>query len=343
MSVRALSLISISIASLLTVSACSHRVDGVADDASANSAINKLTSKPSRASILSAEPNPSLWPKRETSPAKNRSIEARAATILAKMSVPEKVGQMMQPELKYITPAEVKQYHIGSVLNGGGTSPNNNKFATVQDWANLAEAFYQASMDETDGKIAIPIIWGSDAVHGNNNVYGMTLFPHNIGLGAAGDPELLHRIGKATAMEVAVTGVDWTFGPTVAVVRDIRWGRTYESYSEDPKIVMDYAREMVRGIQGDDVEPGVYKSNHVVATAKRDLNAGESLDGEGGSTVWGKLMPASDSLSRGALPIGLADVPLSRDVAIGEVVRWTDVKIDDTTGAAAIRREMEAK
>ncbi len=223
--------------------------------------------------------NPELWPKRETSPSRDQSIEERAAAILAKMSVPEKVGQMMQPELKYITPEEVKKFHIGSVLNGGGTTPNNDKYATVQDWANLAEEFYQASMDESDGKVAIPIIWGSDAVHGNNNVYGMTLFPHNIGLGAAGDPELVHRIGKATAMETAITGVDWTFGPTVAVVRDLRWGRTYESYSEDPRIVSDYAREMVRGIQGEDVKPGVYKPSNVVATAKHFLGDGGTTQG----------------------------------------------------------------
>lgn len=269
---KASSLISLSIASLLTLSACSQSMREMIGHSSSATKAGEL--------------NPRLWPKRQTSPAKNKDIEARAAVILAKMSVPEKVGQMMQPELKYITPAEVKQYHIGSVLNGGGTSPNNNKFATVQDWANLAEQFYQASMDDSDGNVAIPIIWGSDAVHGNNNVYGMTLFPHNIGLGAAGDPELLHRIGKATAMEVAVTGVDWTFGPTVAVVRDVRWGRTYESYSEDPKIVMDYAREMVRGIQGDDVEPGVYKPRNVVATAKHFLGDGGTTQGvDRGDTV----------------------------------------------------------
>jgi len=150
----------------------------------------------------------------------------------------------------------------------------------------LAEQFYQASIDESDGKVGIPLIWGSDAVHGNNNVYGMTLFPHNIGLGAAGDPELLYRIGQATALEVAVTGVDWTFGPTVAVARDIRWGRTYESYSEDPKIVSDYAREMVRGIQGDEVAPGVYKPKNVVATAKHFLGDGGTTQGvDRGDTV----------------------------------------------------------
>jgi len=228
---------------------------------------------------LGSQYRPELWPLREVTPPRDAGIEQRAASVLAKMSLEEKVGQIIQPELKYVTPDDIKRYHIGSVLNGGGTTPNNNKFATVRDWANLAEQFYQASMDESDGRVGIPIIWGSDAVHGNNNVYGSTLFPHNIGLGAARDPELLHRIGKATAMEVAVTGVDWTFGPTVAVVRDVRWGRTYESYSEDPKIVMDYAREMVRGIQGENVAPGVYRPKNVIATAKHFVGDGGTTQG----------------------------------------------------------------
>lgn len=225
-----------------------------------------------------ADYNPSLWPKRDVTPPRDSQVEQRALAVLSKMTIEEKVGQIMQPELKYVTPEDVKKYHIGSVLNGGGTTPNNNKFATVQDWANLAQQFYDASMDTADGKVAIPIIWGSDAVHGNNNVFGATLFPHNIGLGAAGDPELMYRIGKATAMEVVATGVDWTFGPTVAVVRDVRWGRTYESYSEDPKIVMDYAREMVRGIQGVDSKPG-YKPRNVVATAKHFVGDGGTTQG----------------------------------------------------------------
>lgn len=268
---------SLSVAILLGLTACSNK--GEVDEQNANQkpATQQLnsTAKADKTGQL----NPELWPKRELTPAKDKSIEDRASAILARMSLAEKVGQMMQPELKYVTPADVKKYHIGSVLNGGGTTPNNDKFATVKDWANLAEQFYQASMDDSDGKVAIPIIWGSDAVHGNNNVYGMTLFPHNIGLGAAGDPELVHRIGQATAMETAITGVDWTFGPTVAVVRDVRWGRTYESYSEDPKIVMDYAREMVRGIQGDELTPGIYKPKNLVATAKHFVGDGGTTQG----------------------------------------------------------------
>ena len=223
--------------------------------------------------------NADLWPKRAKSPAMNDNIEARVKDVLAKMSVEEKVGQIIQPELKNVTPDDVRKYHVGSVLNGGGTTPNNDKYATVEDWAKLAESFYQASMDEADGKVAIPLIWGSDAIHGNNNLYGATIFPHNIGLGAANDLDLIRRVGAATAMEVVATGVDWTFGPTVAVVRDIRWGRTYESYSEDPAIVMAYAREMVRGIQGSDLTPGVYQADKLVATAKHFLGDGGTTNG----------------------------------------------------------------
>lgn len=276
MSKRLLLKTSLSVTLSLGLAACSN--NAVVEEQNSNQTTQKQ-SFPAHRVAKTEELNPELWPKRALTPAKDESIEARASAILAKMSLAEKVGQMMQPELKYVTPADVKKYHLGSVLNGGGTTPNNDKFATVKDWANLAEQFYQASMDDSDGKVAIPLIWGSDAVHGNNNVYGMTLFPHNIGLGAAGDPELVHRIGQATAIETAITGVDWTFGPTVAVVRDVRWGRTYESYSEDPKIVMDYAREMVRGIQGDELTPGVYKPKNLVATAKHFVGDGGTTQG----------------------------------------------------------------
>ena len=226
-----------------------------------------------------AKLNIDLWPKREKSPPVNSEIESKVQAILSKMSLEEKVGQILQPELKHLTPDDIRKYHIGSVLNGGGTTPNNDKYANVEDWAKLAESFYQASMDESDGKVAIPLIWGSDAIHGNNNLYGATIFPHNIGLGAANDIDLIKRIGAATAMEVVATGVDWTFGPTVAVVRDIRWGRTYESYSEDPSIVLAYAREMVKGIQGEELTPGKYRADKLVSTAKHFLGDGGTTNG----------------------------------------------------------------
>jgi beta-glucosidase len=144
-------------------------------------------------------------------------------------------------------------------------------------------------MDTSGGAPAIPIIWGTDAVHGHNNVIGATLFPHNIGLGAAHDPDLIERIGAITAIEVATTGIDWAFAPTLAVVRDDRWGRTYEGYSEDPEIVRAYAGRMVRGLQGTAGTPAFLDGNHVVATAKhfigdggtdRGIDRGDNLSSE---------------------------------------------------------------
>ncbi|WP_308365639.1 MULTISPECIES: exo 1,3/1,4-beta-D-glucan glucohydrolase [unclassified Microbulbifer] len=221
-----------------------------------------------------AEENP--WPKLQPALPADPEMEKKIADLLSRMSLEEKVGQMIQAEIKYATPEDVKQYHLGSILNGGGTYPNNDKFATPQDWLDLANAYYEASMDTSHGGVAIPVMWGSDAVHGHNNVIGATLFPHNIGLGAAHDPELIRRIGEATAREVAVTGIDWTFAPTVAVVRDDRWGRTFESYSEDPKIVREYARAMVEGIQGE-------KSSDEFLGGQKLISATKHFIGDGGT------------------------------------------------------------
>ncbi len=217
---------------------------------------------------------PENWPKIESAVPKDEAIEARVADILAKMTVEEKVGQMIQAEIGAVTPADVQKYHLGSVLNGGGSFPSKNKYATPQDWVALADAFYAASTDTSDGFLGIPIIWGSDAVHGHNNVLGATIYPHNIGLGAARDPELMREIAKATAKEVAVTGLDWTFAPTLAVVRDDRWGRAYEGYAESPEIVESYAAPVVEGVQGIYGEPSFMDKAHLLANAKHFLGDG---------------------------------------------------------------------
>ncbi|QFT55839.1 exo 1,3/1,4-beta-D-glucan glucohydrolase [Microbulbifer sp. THAF38] len=219
------------------------------------------------------------WPLLEPAFPRSEKLEARISEIMSRMSLEEKVGQMIQAEIRHVTPEDVKKYHLGSVLNGGGAFPNNDKFATPQDWLALSDAFFKASMDTSDGGVAIPLIWGSDAVHGHNNVIGATLFPHNIGLGAARDAELIERIGRATAREVAVTGIDWTFAPTVAVVRDDRWGRTYESYSEDPAVVADYAEAMVKGLQGAKGDAGFLRGENLVATAKHFVGDGGTARG----------------------------------------------------------------
>src|SRR5690606_30407633 len=165
------------------------------------------------------------------------------------------------------------------VLNGGGSVPNGNRFAKAADWIAMADGFYHASMDDSDGKVAVPIIWGTDAVHGVGNLVGATLFPHNIALGAANNPELIRQIGEITAREIATSGLDWDFSPTVAVVRDDRWGRTYESYSEDPQRVRDYAGKMVEGLQGVATSEEFLDQFHVIATAKHFLGDGGTVNG----------------------------------------------------------------
>jgi len=179
----------------------------------------------------------------------DRKLEAKIDRILSTMSLPQKIGQMTQAEIKSITPDEVRTHYIGSVLNGGGSWPGKKKHAAVGDWLALADAYYAASMS-TDMTVKVPIVWGTDAVHGHSNVYRATIFPHNIGLGAARDPALIREIAAATAKGVRASGIDWVFAPAVPVVQDVRWGRTYESYSNDPALVKTYAEAYVRGLQG---------------------------------------------------------------------------------------------
>ena len=169
-------------------------------------------------------------------------------SILSRMTLDQKLGQMTQPERQHITPDEVARCHIGSVLSGGGSWPGENR---PDDWVAMNDAYWAASVEDGGDRIAVPLLYGVDAVHGHNNVRGAVLFPHNIGLGAADDPDLIERIARVTAREVLATGVEWTFAPTLAVVRNDHWGRTYESYSEDPEIVSRYAGAFVRGFQGD--------------------------------------------------------------------------------------------
>ena len=220
-----------------------------------------------------------VWPAADSLVPKDAVIEARAAALLERLTLEQKVAQMVQPDIRYITPDQVKKYRIGSILNGGGAFPGENKHAAVAEWVALADSFYDASMDTTSGAPAIPIIWGTDAVHGHNNVFGATLFPHNVGLGAANDPDLMERIGRATAAEVAATGIDWTFAPTVAVVRDARWGRAYEGYSQQPEIVYALAGRMVQGLQGVPAGPEFLDTSHIVATAKHFIGDGGTYNG----------------------------------------------------------------
>ncbi len=224
--------------------------------------------------LASAATAAETWP-RATNPApRDAAIEARVHQIVAGMTLEQKIGQMTQPDIRSVTPDDVRRYYIGSILNGGGAWPSMNMHASVDHWLKLSDSFYRASMS-TDMKVKIPVIWGTDAVHGHNNVYGATLFPHNIGLGAAHDPALVERIGHATAEQVRATGITWAFAPTLAVVQNPRWGRTYESYSSNPELVRDYGEAMVRGLQGRLGSP-----TSVLATAKHYLGDGGTFHGK---------------------------------------------------------------
>ncbi len=189
-----------------------------------------------------------------TSPLHAPVLKARVETLLSRMTLDQKIGQMTQPERMACTPEDVKAYHLGSVLSGGGSCPGENKPA---DWVDMNDAYWVASMEEDEQHLAIPLIYGVDAIHGNSNVLGATVFPHNIGLGATRDPDLLKRIAQATAREILACGVDWTFAPTLAVARNDHWGRTYESYSEDTQLVTSYAAPFVEGMQSDLGDDGV--------------------------------------------------------------------------------------
>ena len=223
--------------------------------------------------------NLAIWPKLNSEVKIDTAIEAKVLKLLTSMTLEQKVAQMIQPEIRDLTVDDMRKYGFGSYLNGGGAFPNNNKHSTPQDWIDLAEAMYQASMDASIDGISIPTMWGTDAVHGHNNVIGATLFPHNIGLGAANNPKLIEQIAKATATEVMTTGIDWVFAPTVATVRDDRWGRAYEGYSEDPEIVKAYAGAIVHGLQGV-VGEDFLGDNRVISTVKHFIGDGGTVNGD---------------------------------------------------------------
>jgi beta-glucosidase len=223
---------------------------------------------------------PDQWP-RITSPVReNPAIEKRITELMARMSLEQKIGQVVQGDIASITPDDVRKYHLGSVFNGGNSDPNGQYNAPAKDWLALADAFWDASTSDDPKLPRIPAIWGIDAVHGHSNIVGATLFPHNIGLGAMRDPGLMRRIGNVTAIEMRVTGIDWTFAPTIAVVRDVRWGRSYEGFGEAPEIATSYAGPLVEGLQGRIGARDWLKGGHVIATAKHFLGDGGTKNGK---------------------------------------------------------------
>ena len=223
--------------------------------------------------------HPDRWPTaRSPSAMTDAETERFVTDLMSRMTVEEKVGQTIQADISAIRPEDLLIYPLGSILAGGNSSPGGNERATAEEWVALARAFRQATIDR--GGTAIPLIYGIDAVHGHNNVVGATIFPHNIGLGAARDPDLIRRIGEATALEVAVTGADWTFGPTLAVPRDDRWGRAYEGYAEHPEVARSYAGPMTLGLQGELSADHPLAPGHIAGSAKHFLADGGTTGGK---------------------------------------------------------------
>ena len=225
--------------------------------------------------------HPAQWPA-AASPAAitDAKTEAFITQLMAKMSVEEKVGQTIQGDIASMTPADLEKYPLGSILAGGNSAPGGDDRAPPKAWTDLVDAYREEALAPRPGHTPIPIMFGIDAVHGHNNIVGATIFPHNIGLGAMRDPALIRRIGQATGEEVAVVGGDWTFGPTVAVPRDDRWGRSYEGYAEDPEVVKSYSGPMTLGLQGE-LKPGqTLGTGHIAGSAKHFLADGGTEDGK---------------------------------------------------------------
>jgi len=266
--------------------------------------------------------HPDRWP-RLAAAAPGAAIEARIDMLIAAMSLEQKVGQIVQGDIGSTTPEDVATYHLGSILNGGSSSPGGDEFGPASVWVAAADAYYDASM-RPNGKLPrIPVMWGSDAVHGHNNIVGATLFPHNIGLGAARNPALMEKIGQVTAIEMRVTGLDWTFAPTIAVARDDRWGRTYESFGEDPAIATSYAAALVHGIQGRRGDKDWLKGPHIIATAKHFLADGGTADGRdrGDATI------AEAELIRLHAPAYVAALEADVQSVMASFSGWNGVKM----------------
>jgi beta-glucosidase len=196
-------------------------------------------------------------------------------SILSQMTLEEKIGQMTQVERESIKPEDIKKYLIGSILSGGGSYPTPNN---IDSWVAMITQFQDEALST---RLRIPIIYGIDAIHGMASLYGATVFPHQVGLGATRDPDLVRQIGQATAEEMLAAGITWNFAPVVAVPQDVRWGRTYEAYSEDTDLVTELSEAFISGIQS---IPQAYNSAggqtlFVLATPKHYLGDGGTIFG----------------------------------------------------------------
>lgn len=216
-------------------------------------------------------------------------VKKRVADLLSRMSLAEKAGQMTQAEREAVTtPGDIAAYGLGSLLSGGGSTPTPN---TAEAWAKMIDAF---QLRARATRFQIPLIYGVDAVHGHNNLVGATIMPHNIGIGATRDPQLARRTGSVTAAEVRATGIPWDFAPCLCVARDERWGRTYESFGEDPALV-EAMETVVQGLQGARDGKDLKNDDKVLATAKHFV-------GDGG-TAYGSSTTGTYTIDQGVTKV----------------------------------------
>jgi beta-glucosidase len=248
------------------------------------------------AASASSQSTPSAGSAKASSSQKLSSFDPQVNELLAQMTLDEKVGQITQADQEHLQDVrDIETYFLGSLLSGGSSDPKKSN--QVQDWADMYD-LYQSHALKT--RLRIPLLYGVDAVHGHNNVIGAVIFPHNIGLGATRNARLVEEIGRITAKEVRATGINWTFAPCVAVVRDERWGRTYEGYGEDPKLVSELGEAAVRGLQGSDLADPLT----VLACAKHFV-------GDGGTT-WGTGLPDKNQPG-GRYPLDQGDTRLTEE------------------------------
>ncbi len=258
----------------LLLAACNG---GAADETTSVPATTVAPVATSTSTATTTPPAPDLAPYRDRS----LPVEDRIDDLLGRMTLDEKIGQMTLVEKGSIRPSQVTERFVGAVLSGGGGAPRPNNPGA---WVEMTAEFQDAALAT---RLGIPLLYGADAIHGHNNLRDAVIFPHNVGLGAARSPELVARIARITAVEAAATGVFWNYAPVLAVPRDIRWGRTYEAYGEDPQLVTELGTAFIRGLQG----AGLDAPDTMLATPKHFVGDG--------ATEWGSSTTGSYQIDQG--------------------------------------------
>ena len=252
--------------------------------------------------------------------------DAVVRALVQRMTLAEKVGQMTQADHQFLRdPSDVGRYFLGSLLNGGNSDPKAGN--SLDAWGRLTELYQREALRT---RLRIPLLYGLDVVHGNSNVLGAVIFPHNIGLGATRDAALVQRVTEVAAAETRAMGANWAFAPCVCVPRDIRWGRTYEGFSEDPEIVATMGTAAVRGFQGGALDaPSLRGAARVAASAKHFLGDGGTLAGTGIN----KLVDRGNTLANDAMLRQLYLAPYRAAVAAGVATimpsysSWNGIKV----------------